>query len=404
MPWDRERWVDALNEASELRFVELAAAGDALDVALLAGDQILATVRLAPTGAELVAISNVDASGQPGCDEHQATALLVSLRAAAYRAGLERLRVDTTDAIVRDRARAAGMTGGLREPLVGPVRTTDVALPSADGGLAESLTWLLPGVEVRARATPGAFRRALRTAAAQTSGMVHLDVALDARERPLRLAAPDRPDLLVESVALAVETTVAIRRLFGPAASHIRELAFDRAESGFVSGQVAGTAHTNLGHIHLNVSFALPDGVVAMRRQRAERIAMSTPEQNRIVAAMAMPYSLLEGVTAHECWHQIENAFELRRFADSMELKRQLGGYFGVDTLEQVIVGRDHGAPPERKRAYERLIGEVSLYATTNIRECTAEIMKLWWCAMPPAPPLAVLWGQLMEQFFGVRR
>jgi hypothetical protein len=246
--------------------------------------------------------------------------------------------------------------------------------------LVVELNRLLPGVAVRARPAPGALRRVLRSAAAQTNDIVHYDIELGAGEPRLRLAVPDRAGLVVPNVAAAVGTTVEIRRLFGPSASHIRELSFDRSESGFGSGRVAGTAHTNLGHIHLNVSFVLP--------------AEGRP----------MPVALLDGVTAHECWHQIENHFELRRFGESMELKRRLGEYFGVDTLEHVIVGRDHGAPPERKRAYARLVSEVSAYATTNIREATAEMMKLWWCAPRPAPPLAVLWGQLMEQFFGVRR
>jgi hypothetical protein len=247
--------------------------------------------------------------------------------------------------------------------------------PSA---LADRLAPLVPGVTVSTRYPPGAVRRFLRSAASQTRDMTHLDVSWEPGAPRLRLAVPDRPDLVLGNVAQAVRTVVEVRRLFGPAATHINELSFDQAEQGFRSGRIAGTAHTNLGHIHLNASFIFPGGAVPIRR--------------------------IEATTAHECWHQIEHHFEMSRFGDSIEFRRALGLYFGVETLERVVTGGERGAPPAERAAYERLIAEVSAYATTNIRETTAEMMKVWWCAPAPPPPIAVTFGRLMERFFGVHR
>jgi hypothetical protein len=46
----------------------------------------------------------------------------------------------------------------------------------------------------------------------------------------------------------------------------------------------------------------------------------------------------------------------------------------------------------------------VSAYATTNVREATAEMMRLWWLAPAPTPPIVPLFGELMTIHFGVVR
>jgi hypothetical protein len=243
--------------------------------------------------------------------------------------------------------------------------------------LAARLTALLPGVGVRARPA-GSVRRFLRASAARIDDVALLDVDAGPEAPPLRVRVPDHPDLRVAGVAEVIATTVEVRQAFGRHASHITEVSFDLGEPGFKSNRVAGTAYNNLGHFHINAGLVLG----------AER---------------PMRYSLA-GTTAHECWHQIEHVFELRRFAESVEFRRILGNYFGVETLERVLTGNERGAPMEQRIAFQRLGNEVSAYATTRRIEATAEMMKIWWCSSPPQPPIATLFGQLMGRFFGVHR
>jgi hypothetical protein len=243
--------------------------------------------------------------------------------------------------------------------------------------LADRVAALVPGVTVRARPA-GSVRRFFRASAARIDDVVLLDVVAGPDAPPLRVRVPDHPDLRIAGVAEVVATTVEVRRAFGSHASHITEVSFDLGEPGFRSNRVAGVAHNNLGHFHINAGLVLG----------AER---------------PLRYSLA-GTTAHECWHQIEHVFELRRFSDSIEFRRILGNYFGVETLEQVLTGHERGASREQRIAFQRLGNEVSAYATTKRIEATAEMMKIWWCSKPPRSPIATLFGQLMARYFGVHR
>jgi hypothetical protein len=244
--------------------------------------------------------------------------------------------------------------------------------------LAARLDALLPGVEVSARPDGGVLRRLLRASAARIDDIAVLRVDLGGGEPPLAVRLPDHPGLALDKVATIIGTTVEVRRAFGPHASHIRELSFDLGEPGFRTNRVAGTAETNLGHIHLNAKL------------------VTTDDRHRPLD--------LEALAAHECWHQIEHVFELRRFSESIELRRALGEHFGVETLERAITGRERGAPPDQRAANERLRAEVSDYAATRTGEATAEMMVVWWCRPEPQPPIGVLFGQLMKRFFDVHR
>ena len=59
-------------------------------------------------------------------------------------------------------------------------------------------------------------------------------------------------------------------------------------------------------------------------------------------------------------------------------------------------------APVPWQQAHRRIINEVSLYATTNMREATAEMFKLWWCSSPEAPPapLVARFGALIDRYY----
>ena len=87
----------------------------------------------------------------------------------------------------------------------------------------------------------------------------------------------------------------------------------------------------------------------------------------------------LDGVVAHECWHVVEGQFVGRPLPGHVAFRREVGEYFGVETLEHVTHQLGTRAPPELQAATARLAAEVSGYATTNPLEATAELFKLWW-------------------------
>ena len=64
------------------------------------------------------------------------------------------------------------------------------------------------------------------------------------------------------------------------------------------------------------------------------------------------------------------------------------------------------GAPPQGRLHFERLLTEVSAYATTNWRESTAELFKLWWCPPDDAPPapLVAAFGAQLDRFYPAPR
>jgi hypothetical protein len=185
-----------------------------------------------------------------------------------------------------------------------------------------------------------------------------------------------------------------VRRRFGTAVHHIRRISFDHADRGLgAGGKLAGTAHLATGDVHLNASSALADVLELHRWEFAPARSMSTPTRK-------VAFSALEATMAHELWHNMEVQLETQRRQDSMELRRQLGSYFGVETLEHAVEGRGPAAPPDRQRARALLMHEVSPYAGTNVVEATAELFRLWWCTRDAPSRVARHFDQAMNRFF----
>jgi hypothetical protein len=104
---------------------------------------------------------------------------------------------------------------------------------------------------------------------------------------------------------------------------------------------------------------------------------------------------------AHEYWHNLDTTL-VASPARYLELNRALGAELGVETFEHALRGQGRGAPDEWQRAFRRIVEEVSPYAATNMREATAELFKLWWCADPAGAtsPLVARFGALLDRFF----
>jgi hypothetical protein len=221
-------------------------------------------------------------------------------------------------------------------------------------------------------------------------GTVHLTVHDGSDAEPLRLAVPFGEAVLVEGVAISIDTALAIRGRFRPLVDDVR-IFYDQSLQGLRTGSVAGAAYSAVRDIHLSPAYA---SVVAMDTQPGRHLGWQPPH-----VALA-PFTRIDSVVAHEYWHQIESGLESSRYGDSVEFRRALGGYFGVETLEHVIKGSSKGAPAHWQEAYRRLHDEVSAYAATAPKEATAELFSQWWCTASDPPPSARFFGEVLRRVF----
>ena len=350
------------------------------------GDQRVAVLVEEPsaTGVDLRLVGRL-----APIDPSEVRELLDVLAARATLPGGDGLQLVTNDPLVRDIARRNGFTGSLRGALSpgpnGPPRWTDEPT-----GVRDAVQSLLPEIVVGVEANAGAARALLRRAVSGVSKTFVLLAAPDDTARPTRFSVPQRNDLLIESVARCIDTTIAIRRRFGRVAAAARRVSFDHADFQLLHGSHAGSADRSSGLIHMNASFASLEGLTTMEQLRAQRASGGS-------AGVPAPFNQIDGTTAHEVWHQMEGAVEARRSMDGIELRRALGESLGVETLEQAVNGSRPRSPDAWKAAHARLVQEVSAYGATAPVEATAEMFKLWWCANGELTPIVRRFGELAE-------
>jgi len=280
--------------------------------------------------------------------------------------------LDVADALLRAAAREAGWTGALRAPLVAPAGTVELLDPVA------TVQTLVVGAEIRRR---GFSRRALSIRVTTTDRL------------RMKVKVPDRPDVMPEMLAAALDTALAVRRRFGRMASGVHAISIDDGAGGFDDHRNAGAATSGTGTFFLDTSLACADAMDAQRRRMAGGRGIS--------ATVPRPWFQIDGVVAHEYWHNLDTTV-LATPATYVEINRALGAELGVATFEHALRGREETAPPEWQHALARVVHEVSPYATTNMREATAEMFKLWWCAPPQAElsPLVARFGALLDRFY----
>lgn len=280
--------------------------------------------------------------------------------------------LDVGDELVRHAARTAGWTGGLRAPLVAPTA------PPAPLDTAAAVHALLPGMDVSRR---GFGRSNLPLRAVTDDGL------------RLKVKVPDRPDVIPELLAAALDVALSVRRRFGRMASGLHAITIDDGAGTFDDHSTLGSATSGTGTFFLDTSLACADAMEAQRRRMAGRRGVS--------ATPSRPWFPIDGVVAHEYWHNLDTTV-VATPAVYLELNRALGAELGVDTYEHALRGQEAGAPPAWQAAFHRILHEVSPYATTNWRESTAELFKLWWCRPDdgPSAPLVAAFGRLLDRFY----
>ena len=324
----------------------------------------------------------------PFLAREEAAAVVAAVAALADRSPIT---LCTNDLLLRYEARCAGFAGGLRQPLRSGAAEGAVGAHAPAGSrpdwLGHLVETMVPSVTVVARSTRSITRRA-------TSGMpslIDLGVRIAGVGR-LTVVCPDVDDLIPESIACAIDTVAEIRRRFPIATGAIETVSFDQSSHGFNVSKHAGTAHRNLPLIHLNASLAHAEGLVTLARRRLARQSKRPP------ATAAPPATYVDAVTAHECWHQMEGAWEARSYRSTVEFRRRLGEHFGVATLEHAILGGTEAEPPAWPAAHAALTTQVSGYAGASRYEATAEMFKLWWCSPADSwSPAVRRFGRLIE-------
>jgi len=298
----------------------------------------------------------------------------------------ETLDLATNDELVRDAARRRGWTGGLRGALTrapGPPATPATApatapTPATAETIAERVGALLPGVQVTRHRTW--WHRALT-----------IDLAVP-HDQVVQVRMPARDDVMAESVAAAADTLLALRRRFGQQA-RVTKLDFDPGGAGFAHGSIVGTAEGATGVAVLNPLMIVASELAENRGERQARGMVG------VSALVPPPWFPVDGVTAHECWHFMDAAVQTVP-ARYTEFHRELGAALGVESFELALRGREHGAPDAWRLAHDRIVREVSLYATTNAREATAEMFVRWWFGTPGASSLVDTFGALVDRYF----
>jgi hypothetical protein len=323
----------------------------------------------------------------------EARALVDALEDLVH-AGPAPIVVHLWDDLARHEARTIGWTGALRAPLQPPASSGSGG--NGRGGLRsdEPRRRLAPpsSTEERTHAVDALLPAASVTRAYRVGRRMHTVKVKGADGRPaLRVRMPDRDDLMPEPIAAAIDTTLAVKRRFGSAAAGVHGLSFDHGGAHYASGAVVGSAESATGTVFLSPNLACADDM-AEQRQRAASAGGGTS------AAVPPPFTALDGVVAHELWHNLDAAIQVS--GTYAQFNRELGEALGVATLEHALRGGEREAPPEWRAARLRLAREVSAYATTSPREATAEMFKLWWCSNGEPAPIIARFGDLVEHYY----
>lgn len=422
-----DTWLTALRDAVVGSGMAFARCGD--------GDTIEATGEAGPvarmsisagTGSLRVVLTT---GGPQVCGSDDAARLVRALPVLGRLAGCITVDLVTTSLLVRYQAREAGFEGGLRQPLrrlttddrgpAGPLhldpalslagldrddpsarsREAEIRRRYADrhGAVATALNALVPRVRFEPAAPPGAARRLVHRSTTGFAARLGFMVSPDRVPLEFRLTFPDTPDLMVEPVAAVLDTTVAVAAAVGGHLRGLREIAM-RHDIGMRQGRVAGLAQSPAGQITLNGSYTSASHYSELLFRRR-----ATPPK-RPPAPAPPPFLDVDRVVAHELWHLLEAGWMATDYAASMELLRSMGEYYGVETLQRITRPDLDGAGAPLEPPYRQLINDVSAYATSNVREATAEFFAKWWCSPQPQPPAIRHFGQQLHALLGIAR
>ncbi len=329
--------------------------------------------------------------------------LLVAVAQVARTAACGRVRLRTNDAVVRSIARAEGFTGDLRADLERAVAGWEPGPDGAEGpdrgskahdhgAVAAELRRLLPDTTVTIEAGGPLARLAWRSETGM-AGCARV-VAVRGAHRT-QVVTPLGPELLVESLAAALDTLLALFARFTSVARQIPPVVFGMAAMEMVRGHVSGQAGG--GRITINPAHVRVDAVELLMEQYAAAES-GTPSRFRASARASDRASPVDKVVAHEVGHSLDALSGGGRIADTTAFRVAIGQALGVESVELALRGRAVDSPPEWQRAYALLVEQISEYATTSGVELFAEIFATWWSG-GEGPVVGAFDHMMKEQF-----
>ena len=326
--------------------------------------------------------------------------LMVAIAELAHTPDVVDVRLRATDPLVRAMARAEGFEGSLRAdlsrsvaswPFIGPDIGND--WPSYERGeILHLLRDLLPGTVVTIE-PGGVVARLARRFETGIGGSARV-IAVRNGTR-VQMVAPLGSDLMIESLAAALDTMLTIFVRFAMVARHVPPVVFGMAALEMVEGRISGQASG--GRITINPAHVSVDALETLIRTETE----SNPGARRAFRASRKPsgrYFPVDGVVAHEIGHSIDHLGRNGRIADSTQFRQSIGAALGVESVELALRGPDPDAPPEWQRAQRALVEQISDYATTNGVELFAEIFKAWFEGAES--PVTLAFDSLMAEWF----
>ncbi|MBK5288930.1 MAG: hypothetical protein JJE46_10725 [Acidimicrobiia bacterium] len=324
------------------------------------------------TGTDVLAASivTVRSFGLVGSDVDAALALIAD---AADRSGARQVALDVRDPLVRAIARANGYSGGLRSvlgwsPSSGPIAATE---QFDDARTVARLEQLLP--EVRITVSSGSFlARSVRRL--ETGRSLTRIVTATRGSEPVSAMASVGPDLMIESLAAALDTLLVLADRIPQLARSLPRIVFGTSGRDMATGRVSGAAGGS--RVWLNpahVDRAAYEELARIPQPGAPGGAPRRPPRQPHTGFLPV-----DSVVAHEIGHVVDERARSGRWSSSTEFRRAVGEALGVESVEMALLGARPGAEPERVRAYEDLVEQISAYATTSAVELFAEIFAAW--------------------------
>jgi len=267
----------------------------------------------------------------------------------------------TNDAVLREAARAAGYHGGLRADLVRDASTR----PPVPATVAE---WL-PGIAIVERPVSSP-RRLTRFLSTGLDRMVRLEASRDGVT--VAVVVPLGPDTLLEPVAATVDTLLELTHRLGPNTVRIPPITFSLNGTGIAHGRVAGA---NAGAGIVLSPMYVDAAALARIRHRLDAVARGGGSPRRPRGN----HFRVEQTIVHEVGHSVDQAEGSGRLSDTIEARATLGRAIGVDSVELALRAGWAGAPPEWEVARDRIVEDLSAYATTNCVELFAEAFVAWY-------------------------
>lgn len=367
------------------------------------GDDVVLRADLSQSHGDLRLQVDDPARGDRGCDASDAARVLVLVGHRLADGGTERLVLDAREPIFRSQARRLGFSGGLRQPLTRSpwtrsgtaARSSESTEPSepasAHDSIAVRLTEHLPSVSVSGLPVSRRARVAKR-AASGVAAPVELEVH-GPDGVPLRLLVGDRPDLMVEPVAEAIDTALRFRRSIGPLATHIRRIDFAVPDHLIRTGRYGGVPQTGTGAAVVSADLVSWEGLAMFRRR-------AVPERAADTVLVPPPWSVVDRLIAHLCGRLVDHGLLADDRHRHTEVRRRLGKHLGVATFEHAIHRRRGDDPEVQQLAHLRLATEVSAFAATDVDGAIGELFTLWWFRPAEPAPLVTCFAEVVDDLY----